>query len=67
MELYRVSNRLEYFKLNQAIHTGLRGAAWERGADGDARAHLQSRIKRLRFIGNEGPVKWAGPWPSTKR
>jgi DNA-binding GntR family transcriptional regulator len=21
---------------------------------------LQARIKRLRFIGNEGPVKWAG-------
>jgi DNA-binding GntR family transcriptional regulator len=57
--LYESRNRLEYFKLNQAIHSALVAAS---GNDVLMAMHatLQSRIKRLRFIGNEGPVKWAG-------
>lgn len=59
MELYRAGNRLEYFKLNQAIHTAF-VAASENAVLVEMHSTLQSRIKRLRFIGNEGPVKWAG-------
>ncbi|WP_332685106.1 GntR family transcriptional regulator [Bosea sp. (in: a-proteobacteria)] len=59
MELYRTRNRLEYFKLNQAIHSAVVAAS---GNDVLVEMHatLQARIKRLRFIGNEGPEKWAG-------
>ncbi|HEV7338129.1 MULTISPECIES: GntR family transcriptional regulator [Bosea] len=59
MEQYRVRNRLEYFKLNQAIHSAIVAAS---GNDVLVEMHgtLQARIKRLRFIGNEGPEKWAG-------
>lgn len=59
MELYRAGNRLEYFKLNQAIHSAF-VAASENAVLLEMHSTLQSRIKRLRFIGNEGPVKWAG-------
>ncbi len=56
---YRRSNRLEYFKLNQSIHSALVAAS---GNDVLAELHgtLQARIKRLRFVGNAGPEKWAG-------
>lgn len=59
MELYAARNRLEYFKLNQAIHTAIVQAS---GNDILAETHamLQSRIKRMRFIGNGSPEKWAG-------
>lgn len=59
MEQYRTRNRLEYFKLNQAIHSAIVAAS---GNDVLMEMHgtLQARIKRLRFIGNEGPEKWAG-------
>lgn len=59
LALYETRERLEYFKLNQAIHSAIVAAS---GNDVLVEMHatLQSRIKRLRFIGNEGPVKWAG-------
>ncbi|MGE7473469.1 GntR family transcriptional regulator [Bosea sp. NPDC003192] len=59
MELYRARNRLDYFKLNQAIHSAIVAAS---GNDVLVEMHgtLQARIKRLRFVGNEGPEKWAG-------
>lgn len=59
MALYASRNRLEYFKLNQAIHTAIVAAS---GNEVLAEMHgnLQARIKRLRFIGNEGETKWAG-------
>jgi len=59
MDLYRARTRLDYFKLNQAIHSAIVAAA---GNDVLVEMHatLQARIKRLRFIGNEGPEKWAG-------
>ncbi|PZO03084.1 MAG: GntR family transcriptional regulator [Hyphomicrobiales bacterium] len=59
LTLYETRNRLEYFKLNQAIHSAI-VAASENAALMEMHATLQSRIKRLRFVGNEGPVKWAG-------
>lgn len=59
MALYEARNRLDYFKLNQAIHSAIVAAS---GNDVLVEMHgtLQARIKRLRFVGNEGPEKWAG-------
>lgn len=59
MALYASRDRLEYFKLNQDIHTAIVAAS---GNEVLAEMHgnLQARIKRLRFIGNEGEQKWAG-------
>jgi DNA-binding GntR family transcriptional regulator len=59
MHLYSTGDRLAYFKLNQKIHSGLAQAS---GNPVLAQTHeqLQSRIKRIRFIGNEEPGRWAG-------
>jgi DNA-binding GntR family transcriptional regulator len=59
MSLYRKGDRLPYFKLNQQIHSGIALAS---GNTVLAQTHeqLQSRIKRIRFIGNEEPGRWAG-------
>ena len=59
MTLYETRDRLEYFKLNQAIHTAFVEASGN-GVLVEMHGTLQSRIKRLRFVGNEGPAKWAG-------
>lgn len=58
LELYAKRNRLAYFKLNQAIHSAIVQAA---GNSVLAQTHetLQARIKRIRFIGHEGPERWA--------
>ncbi len=58
LELYAKRNRLAYFKLNQAIHSAIVQAA---GNSVLAQTHetLQARIKRIRFIGHEGPKRWA--------
>jgi DNA-binding GntR family transcriptional regulator len=59
MRLYRAGDRLAYFKLNQKIHSGIAQAS---GNAVLAQTHeqLQSRIKRIRFIGNEEAGRWAG-------
>lgn len=55
---YQSRRRLEYYKLNQDIHTAI-----VRLADNESLAYmhgtLQSRLKRIRFIGHEGPENWA--------
>lgn len=59
MALYAGGKRLEYYKLNQAIHTAITALS---GNDYLASTHaaIQSRLKRIRFIGNEAPANWAG-------
>lgn len=59
MKLYRSGNRLEYFKLNQRIHTALVEASGN-AVLAETHTMLQSRIKRMRYVGNESPDKWAG-------
>jgi DNA-binding GntR family transcriptional regulator len=56
---YRSGDRLEYFKLNQDIHSGLVCAGHNEPL---AAMHtgLQARLKRIRYIGNEAPQKWSG-------
>jgi DNA-binding GntR family transcriptional regulator len=55
---YRSRNRLAYYKLNQGIHTAIVCAAHNPTL---AEMHdiLQSRLKRIRYIGNSEPAKWA--------
>jgi DNA-binding GntR family transcriptional regulator len=56
--LYGIGDRLAYYKLNQEIHTLI-----VRYSGNEALAHvhatLQMRLKRIRFIGHEGPERWA--------
>jgi DNA-binding GntR family transcriptional regulator len=56
---YAERNRLEYYKLNQAIHTAITALS---GNEFLASTHdsIQSRLKRIRFIGNEAPANWDG-------
>lgn len=56
---YADRSRLAYFKLNQEIHSAIVRAS---GNSVLAHVHeqLQARIKRVRFIGNELPERWAG-------
>ncbi|MEO8850023.1 MAG: GntR family transcriptional regulator [Casimicrobiaceae bacterium] len=58
MALYAARNRLEYYRRNQAIHSGI---ALLSGNALLASTHqvIQARLKRIRFIGNEEPDKWA--------
>jgi len=55
---YDAGNRLEYYWRNQAIHTGIAEAS---GSALLAAMHatIQARLKRIRFIGNDEPPKWA--------
>lgn len=55
---YRAGDRLQYYKLNQAIHSGIVALAGN-AALSDVHSMLQTRLKRIRFIGHEGPEKWA--------
>jgi DNA-binding GntR family transcriptional regulator len=59
MAFYAAGDRLEYYKRNQAIH-----AAFARlsGNEFLAATHegIQVRLRRIRFIGNREPDKWAG-------
>jgi DNA-binding GntR family transcriptional regulator len=59
MEMYTSRDRLPYFKLNQNIHSAIL-----RLSKNEALAYvhniLQARLRRIRYIGNEGPEKWAG-------
>ena len=59
MAFYASGNRLEYYWRNQAIHAALAELS---GNALLATLHqgLQARLKRIRFIGNEEPHKWAG-------
>jgi DNA-binding GntR family transcriptional regulator len=58
MRLYAARDRLPYFKLNQSIHSAIvKGSG--NGVLVETHAQLQARIKRIRFIGNETPDRWA--------
>lgn len=55
---YKAGDRLRYYKLNQAIHTEICRIA-HNDALSNMQGLLQSRLKRIRFIGHEGAEKWA--------
>lgn len=56
---YGKRQRLDYFKLNQAIHSAIVQAAGNTVL-GETHQTLQARLKRIRFIGNETEDRWAG-------
>ncbi|CAN7669396.1 GntR family transcriptional regulator [Phyllobacterium sp. LjRoot231] len=56
---YEAGERLEYYKLNQQIHTGIVALA-NNAPLAEVHGLLQSRVKRIRFIGHEGAERWAG-------
>jgi DNA-binding GntR family transcriptional regulator len=56
---YEAGQRLEYFKLNQAIHTAI-AAASGNACLAQMQEMLQARIRRIRYIGNRLPERWAG-------
>ena len=58
IQRYRAGDRLEYYKLNQAIHTAIVALSGNAPL-AEIHAMLQTRLKRIRFIGHEGPEKWA--------
>jgi DNA-binding GntR family transcriptional regulator len=59
IEMYRTNTRLPYFKLNQSIHSAIVRIS---GNDVLASVHstLQDRLRRIRYLGHEGPEKWKG-------
>ncbi len=59
MGFYQRRDRLEYYKLNQGFHTGITVYGGNRFLAAQ-HAAIQARLKRIRFIGNGAPEKWAG-------
>ncbi len=57
MQCYQRRDRLEYHKLNQAIHTGIVQLA-DNNFLAMQHAAIQARLKRIRFLGNAAPAKW---------
>ncbi|MEM8648744.1 MAG: FCD domain-containing protein, partial [Pseudomonadota bacterium] len=56
---YKAGERLEYYKLNQQIHSSI-VAASASGALAEMHSLLQSRMKRIRFVGHNAPENWRG-------
>lgn len=59
IDCYRRGDRMTYYRLNQSIHSGIVALA-DNAALSDVHGVLQTRLKRIRFTGHEGPGKWAG-------
>lgn len=57
MEHYAARNRMEYFKLNQAIHSAFVSLA-DNPTLQALHETLQARIKRIRYIGNDRDTQW---------
>jgi DNA-binding GntR family transcriptional regulator len=55
---YKKRNRLSYYKLNQEIHTELVRLGGN-PVISDLHGMIQARLKRIRYLGNQEPTKWA--------
>lgn len=60
LELHAAGNTMEYFKLNQAIHTGIVRIA-RNPALQSVHENLQARVKRIRFVPHDFGVAPAEP------
>lgn len=58
MACYVAGDRMGYYKLNQSIHSAIVLLA-DNGALAEVHGRLQTRLKRIRFIGHEGADKWS--------
>ena len=56
---YRSRQRMAYYKLNQGIHAAIARLS-HNATLAELHEMLQARLKRIRFIGNGEPGKWAG-------
>lgn len=54
---FKARNRLEYYKLNQEFHSGVLRLSGNAALQ-SAHLAIQSRLKRIRYIGNSEPRKW---------
>jgi DNA-binding GntR family transcriptional regulator len=54
---FKANNRLEYYKLNQDFHSGVLRLSGNAALQ-SAHVAIQSRLKRIRYIGNSEPRKW---------
>ena len=50
-------DRMPYYKLNQAFHSGLTAAA-DSPALSTTQGNLQARLKHIRFLGHRRPDYW---------
>ena len=57
IRLYEAGNRLEYFKLNQRIHSSFPKLS-RNAMLAATHETIQARLKRIRFLGNETRDKW---------
>lgn len=58
-KLFDARDRLPYYKLNQAIHTGIVALAHNETLS-SMHEGLQMRLRRIRYVGNEKPASWSG-------
>lgn len=58
VQQFAAGDRLEYFKLNQRIHSALLRLSGNAALEA-AHASIQSRLKRIRYIGNSEARKWS--------
>lgn len=58
MARYAARDRLDYFKLDQSIHSAIVRAA-DNAMLVETHGMLQARIMRVRFVGHETPERWA--------
>jgi DNA-binding GntR family transcriptional regulator len=56
---YKKRDRLSYYKLNQEIHSELVRLGGN-PVIADLHGLIQARLKRIRYLGNQEPTKWAG-------
>jgi len=54
---FKARNRLEYYKLNLDFHSGVLRLSGNAALQ-SAHLAIQSRLKRIRYIGNSEPRKW---------
>jgi DNA-binding GntR family transcriptional regulator len=59
MAEYARRNRMEYFKLNQAIHSAIVTLS-KNDTLRSLHDNLQARLKRIRYVGNESAPLWQG-------
>jgi DNA-binding GntR family transcriptional regulator len=55
---YSERDRMPYYKLNQEFHSRLASLSGNATLQ-EMQGNLQARLKRIRYIGNEGPESWA--------